>query len=232
MSCQVRFGALRRPVPAAACPGGSSRLGYRRTMHQATAAAEESEVAADLAGRIASGDPAAEAELVERYSRGVFFMLRHTTGDFALAEDLHQETFRIVLERLRGPGLADPGRLAGFLQRTARNLSIGEYRKQARRPTDALDELEPPADPAPGQLSQAVLDEEAAVVRRLIGELRGDRDRQVLYRFYIAEEPKQQICDELGLSSLHFNRVLHRARQRFKDLFEREGKRDRLLELA
>ncbi len=47
-----------------------------------------------------------------------------------------------------------------------------------------------------------------------------DRDRQILYRFYIAEEDKERICADLDLSSLHFNRVLFRARQRFKDLLE------------
>ncbi len=188
---------------------------------------EESRVAADLAYRVTGGDAAAETELVERYSRGVLFLLRRTTGDPDLADDLHQETFRIVLERLRRRRLEDPEKLAGFLNRTARNLVIGDYRKKVRRRTDSLEQPERSADPAPGQLHQALLDEEAAFVRRLLDELRPDRDRQLLYRFYIAEEPKQRICADLALSSLHFNRVLHRARRRFKDLLERAGKRRR-----
>jgi RNA polymerase sigma-70 factor (ECF subfamily) len=48
-----------------------------------------------------------------------------------------------------------------------------------------------------------------------------ERDIQVLYRFYIADEDKEEVCAELGLSSLHFNLVLHRARERFKELYER-----------
>jgi hypothetical protein len=90
-----------------------------------------------------------------------------------LADDLHQGTFRIVLERLRRSGLDAPAGLAGFL-----------------------------------------LDEEAAIVRRLIGELPTARDRQLLLRFYVAEEEKESIGADLGLDSLHFNRVLFRARQR------------------
>jgi RNA polymerase sigma-70 factor (ECF subfamily) len=58
-------------------------------------------------------------------------------------------------------------------------------------------------------------------VRKLIGELPTDRDQQLLLRFYVAEEEKETICAELGLDSLHFNRVLFRARQRFKELLER-----------
>ena len=65
-----------------------------------------------------------------------------------------------------------------------------------------------------------LVDEKARLVRRLIGELPTDRDRQVLYRFYIAEDDKAAICQDLELSSLHFNRVLHRARQRYRELYQ------------
>ncbi|HSS75550.1 MAG TPA: hypothetical protein VLV54_02295, partial [Thermoanaerobaculia bacterium] len=50
--------------------------------------------------------------------------------------------------------------------------------------------------------------------------------REILLRFYIAEEDKDRIAADHGLSSLQFNRVLHRARQRYKELFlERTGGR-------
>jgi len=110
----------------------------------------------------------------------------------------------------------------GFIRGTARNLLIAERRKTARRQTDADPEgLERAAHPARGQLSSVLLEEEAAIVRRLIGELPTDRDRQLLLRFYVAEEEKESICADLGLDSLHFNRVLFRARHRFKELLER-----------
>jgi RNA polymerase sigma-70 factor (ECF subfamily) len=59
----------------------------------------------------------------------------------------------------------------------------------------------------------------------VIDELPTDRDRQLLFRFYIAEDDKERICADLGLTSLHFNRVLHRARERYKELYESRGKR-------
>lgn len=189
----------------------------------------ETEVAAELVRRIHQGkgrDAAAETELVRRYSRGLLYMLRRTAGDPALADDLHQETFRVVIERLRERGLEDPERLAGFLHRTAKNLFIGGYRKVVRRKTEGeVDGLEAVPDPAADPHQRAVREEESALVRRLIGELETDRDRQILYRFYIAEEDKERICADLDLSSLHFNRVLFRARQRFKDLLESAGVR-------
>lgn len=189
----------------------------------------ETEVAVDLVRRIhrgKGGDSVAETELFRRYSRGLLYMLRRLAGDPALADDLHQETFRVVIERLRERGLEEPERLAGFLHRTAKNLFIGGYRKVIRRKTEGeVEGLEAVADPGADPHQQAVREEESALVRRLIGELDTDRDRQILYRFYIAEEDKERICADLDLSSLHFNRVLFRARQRFKDLLENAGVR-------
>jgi RNA polymerase sigma-70 factor (ECF subfamily) len=168
---------------------------------------------------IRRGDGAAEAALVERYQRGLLYKLRRMTGNPAAADDLLQETFRIVLARLRERELEEPEKLAGFLLRTARNLFIADYRKRSRR-GENLEGPEPEREvsSSPGQLSRVLRREQAEVVRRLLGELPTDRDRQILFRFYLAEDEKDEICADLGLSSLHFNRVLYRARQRFKEL--------------
>jgi RNA polymerase sigma-70 factor, ECF subfamily len=182
----------------------------------------EAEIATDLVRRIALGEAAAEAELVERYSRGILYLLRRLGAPPELADDFHQETFRIVLERLRKRPLDDPAGLAGFLRGTAHNLVTAERRKTARRRTEADPEsLERAVHLAPGPLSTVLHEEEAAIVRKLIGELPTGRDRQLLLRFYVAEEEKEAICADLGLDSLHFNRVLFRARHRFKESLER-----------
>lgn len=187
---------------------------------------DEARLAAALVSRIAAGDRAAEGDLVERYSRGLLYLLRRLSGDPGQAEDLHQETFRIVLERLRERPLEEPEKLAGFLHRTARYVYLGERRKTVRRRTEPDPEtLSRTADARPSQLSQAQAAEEARTVRRLIAELGTERDRQILYRFYVAEERKEAICDALELDSLHFNRVLFRAKQRFRSLFERRAQR-------
>lgn len=196
------------------------------------AAAErgEAEIASDLARRIAAGDASAESDLVERYSRGLFYLLRRLGATPELAEDLRQETLRIVLERLRRRPLEEPAGLAGFLCGTARNLMVCERRKTARRRTAADDdELARAVHSAPSPLAAVLRDEEAETVRRLIRELPVERDRQLLLRFYVAEEEKERICADLGLDGLHFNRVLFRARQRFKESLERsEGRGKRI----
>ncbi|HVS00155.1 MAG TPA: hypothetical protein VMW27_26245, partial [Thermoanaerobaculia bacterium] len=87
---------------------------------------EEGEIASGLVRRIAAGDTAAEAALVERYSQGILYLLRRLGAPLEMADDLHQETFRIVLERLRRNGLGEPAGLVGFLHGTVRNLVAAE----------------------------------------------------------------------------------------------------------
>jgi RNA polymerase sigma-70 factor (ECF subfamily) len=105
----------------------------------------------------------------------------------------------------------------------ARNLFLGSARRGGRRQKwqgdpEAADTA---PDPAPGQLARLLAQERAAIVRRVLAELKNDRDREILSRYYIADQDKEDICRDLDLSDLHFNRVLFRARQRYRELFEK-----------
>jgi DNA-directed RNA polymerase specialized sigma24 family protein len=89
------------------------------------------------------------------------------------------------------------------------------------------------ASPGSGQLSDLLVRERADLVRQVIQELGTSRDRDILLRFYIAEEDKDRISADFGLSSLQFNRVLHRARERYREIYlERAGGNAMLLGLA
>jgi RNA polymerase sigma-70 factor (ECF subfamily) len=163
--------------------------------------------------------------VVEIYGRGVAILLdRHTNGR-PEAEDLFQDTFRLVLEKLRRGELREPAKLPGFLAQIARSLAIEHYRKATRRKTEADSEaVDLAVAPIASPLSGLLESENAALVRRVIRELGNERDREILLRFYIAEEERDRIAADYGLTSLQFNRVLHRARQRYKELFlERTG---------
>lgn len=186
------------------------------------AEASEQATATRIVERVRGGDRAAEAELVARYSRPLLFMLRRRTGDAALADDLHQDTFRVVIERLRDRGINDPGRLGGFIQSTGRNLVIGAVRRRQRRQTYTdSDAVAATADDGHRSQADAVGIEQAALhVHRLLKQLGSERDRAILVRFYLHNEDKASICDGLELTDVHFNRVLYRAKKRFRELLE------------
>ncbi len=182
-----------------------------------------------LAEQIRSGDAEAEEELVGHFGRGIGVILRAVTRDRELAEDLYQETFRLAVEKLRQGALNDPEKLGSFLAGTARNLASDHRRRTFRRRTDtAGDTLTSLPDTAPDQLGELLRKEKAALARRVIGELENPRDREMILRFYVHEEPKPAICEDLDLTPRHFDRVLFRARQRYRKKFvervAREGK--------
>jgi len=181
----------------------------------------------DLVRRILSGDPAAESELVARFSRALTFLLRRLTRDEAAAEDLYQETFRLVIEKVRQGELREAERLPGFVSSMARNLFLGSVRRAGRRQKWQGDPeaAETAPDPAQGQLQKLLAQERARRVRQVLAELKNDRDREILSRYYIADQDKEVICRDLQLSDPHFHRVLFRARQRYKELFEK-GRED------
>jgi RNA polymerase sigma-70 factor, ECF subfamily len=179
--------------------------------------------AAALVERVRSGAPGAEEELVQRFGRGISAVLRRSTRTAAVAQDLYQDTFRLAIEKIRRGEIREPAKLAGFLCSLARNLAVDHYRGEARHKQEPLEAVQR-SDSAPGPLERLLTQEKASLVRQVIGELDGERDRELLFRFYIAEEDKERLCEELGLTSLHFNRVLFRARQRYKELYERRVK--------
>src|SRR2546421_541779 len=87
-----------------------------------------------LVERIVAGDRAAESEFVNRYSRGLRILVARHTADPSMIDDIHQDLFRIAIERLRKGDLREPEKLNGFLCGLARNLAIGYHRRSAKQP--------------------------------------------------------------------------------------------------
>jgi RNA polymerase sigma-70 factor (ECF subfamily) len=187
--------------------------------------AAEWKAAAALVARILGGEPAAEEELVLRYGRGVTLILKRHCEDPSAAEDLYQETFRLALEKIRRGAVESPERLSGFVAGLARNLAIDHFRRLRRREgSRPVSEHDGPAAAEPPAALEGLLARERAdLARRVLADLPARRDREILWRFYVAEDDKQAICADLGLSALHFNRVLYRARERYRELLERAG---------
>jgi RNA polymerase sigma-70 factor (ECF subfamily) len=182
----------------------------------------------DFVSRIMAGDRQAEAELIDSYGRGVRIIIRRAGADATIIDDLCQETFRIVLEKIRRGDIREPERLSGFIRGVAKNLVIEHFRRVARQEklTDTEEALRPLTSSAPNQLEKLLQKEKAGLVWRVLREMRNKRYIQVLLRYHLAEDAKEQICADLGLTSLQFNLVLHRARERYRQLY-RQVMRDK-----
>jgi RNA polymerase sigma-70 factor, ECF subfamily len=176
----------------------------------------------ELVKRIIAGDSAAEEEVVRRYKQGVAIIIDRIVRSPSITEDVSQDTFRIVLEKVRRGDVREPERLSGFVCSVARNAAIDHIRRTKKNFQEAIGDAEQIPDPAPSQLDEVLKQEKAEVVRQLINELKKKRDRDLLLRYYIAEEDKDKICADLGLTRAQFNNVIFRATARFKELYVRK----------
>jgi len=191
--------------------------------------AVEAQTSIDLVRRIGRGDRAAEREMVERYGRGLLYLLRRRTSDPELAKDLRQEAYVIAIEKLRASPIDEPERLGAYLRGIAINLVSAAQRKTRRRATSTdLESIDAASDARPGPGDTLSREQIAASVRALLDELPVDRDREVLIRLYLMDQDRDRICDALGIDASHFNRVLFRAKQRFKALLMQAARRRKL----
>jgi RNA polymerase sigma-70 factor (ECF subfamily) len=186
----------------------------------------DAQISADLAMRIRNADRSAEEELVRRYGPGLLRVLtRQTRGDVEIARDLRQDTFETALAKLRAGQLENPASIAAYLRGIAERLATGHYRKDVRRATTPDSEMiERQADQRQGPFESLSKEQVQSAVRALIEELPTPRDRDILMAVYVREEDKDETCARLEIDSTHFNRVLFRAKQRFRELLVQRGK--------
>ncbi|HET7064179.1 MAG TPA: sigma-70 family RNA polymerase sigma factor [Rudaea sp.] len=175
----------------------------------------------DIVARIAGGDRAAESEFVRRFERGVRALVRrHCRPGDPIVDDLVQDVLTGVIERLRAGAIHDSGALPGYVQAAAVYATTAEYRR--RRPTqnDATIENLAGSDSPTARLEAAQL---STMLRTLLAEMPVARDREILARFYLDEQDKDDVCRVLDIDPAHFHRVVFRARERFRTLLEQAG---------
>lgn len=167
---------------------------------------------AELALRVASGDPAAETALVLRLGPRVrLYGLRHLR-DEAAADDLAQEVLLLTLERLRARRVRQPDRLASFVFGACR-LVVRNLRRGKRR-RDGLLERFAGEFPRRAEVDPLLLDRRR--LRDCLAQL-AERERRVLVLTFYADEPSTGIAARLGLSSENVRTIRHRAFVRLRD---------------
>ncbi len=144
--------------------------------------------------------------------------------DTNIAQEILNEAVATTIEHSRAGRVADPDRLAGYVYRVALNLYRNYRREYANRPGIHATDEDVDQLPAQRVTEQAAMD--GSLVRQvesIIESLPTARDREIVKRFYLDEEDKAEICRSMGLSPLHFDRVIFRARQRMRSLMEAKG---------
>lgn len=170
---------------------------------------------AELVDRIRSGDSTATEELYHYFSRGVRLLLYRQLGPEHIDDRVH-DLFLTVLESIRNGQLREPERLLGFIRTIVRRHTanaIMDSVEQRRGQLD-IDEQWALAAETRNPEQNVIQRERIELIRGTLAEL-GERDREILTRFYLHEQPAAQICEEMGLNETQFRLLKSRAKARF-----------------
>ena len=158
------------------------------------------------------GSELALERLITRHKEKVFTSILIFTKDKYLAEDLFQDTFIKVIDKLKAGKYKEEGKFLPWVMRISYNICIDYYRKTKRRPkvvnTEGFDifDILPLSEESPEQLMMG--NQSKDKVRKLLDELPEEQKEVVLLRHYYDFSFKE-IAELTGVS---INTALGRMR--------------------
>ncbi len=171
-----------------------------------------------LISRVRSGDPEGLDQLYRLFARGIRFHICRQMGPLELDDKVH-DTFLVIVDAIRTADLREPDRLMGFI-RTIVRRQISAYitaHIQKRR-----DEVELDGSvrlrTVMGNPEQTAISREARTLIEAVLDRMNRRDREILTRFYLYEQPQEQICEDMSLSDTQFRLLKSRAKSRFGEI--------------
>jgi RNA polymerase sigma-70 factor, ECF subfamily len=171
---------------------------------------------------IQRGDPAGEEILYRTLVRGARRFLQRRLGTQDVDDRVH-DVFLIVAGTIRRGDIQHPERLMGFVRTVLYrqlSLAIGDVIRDRDRSGDLAETAHlTAAELTPEQ--RAIAGQKVTLMRQVLREM-SDRDFEVLSRFYLREQPPEQICREMGLTQTQFQLLKSRAKARLADRMRRK----------
>ena len=173
---------------------------------------------ARLVERVRVADPLALEELYDLFAKGIRFYFWRHLGSQDLDDRVH-DAFLMVTQAIQNGELRQPERLLGFVRTVVRRLVATQidHAVHSRRSRFSQDMLSSLHDRRIGPEEAAIQSEYQEVAMRVLRSI-PNRDREVLVRFYLQEQPACQICREMDLTETQFRLIKSRAKARFGEL--------------
>ncbi len=181
-------------------------------LHHSPLPPSEPDTSRSLVSRIANHDPKALEDLYDYLNRVVRPHIRFKLPEHEPDDILH-ETLTVVVEAVQGGALRNPDYLRGYVQSVVRRLVARRIvraiwkRKRTVNSESALSNT-PSAD---NPESQVLHRERGEMIVRGLRRMRS-RDSELLTRFYLLEEPFQEICRDMQLTETQFRLYKSRAK--------------------
>ena len=172
-----------------------------------------------LIERTLAGDESAFSALVQKYQKPVHTFVRRKVGDFHIAEEITQDIFLRVYEKLET--LKNPNTFAGWLYVIAARQCFAWF-EQKRMPMESLEAMPPEkleelayAQYRAKQRDEFASEQQREVIKHLLQKL-PESERTVVTLHYIDDMTCVNISQHLGVSPNTVKSRLHRARKRLK----------------
>ncbi len=170
--------------------------------------------------RLRDGDPPTEHHFVAYFEHLLRIKLRSRMLTNDKVEDLRQETFiRVIAALRREGGVRQPERFGAFVNSICNNVLLEYYRTSARNQPMEDSHLEIP-DKVLDLEGMLVTKQSSERVRRIL-EGMPRRDRDLLRAIFLEEKDKDVVCREFAVDRDYLRVLLHRAKDKFKVLYER-----------
>jgi len=187
-------------------------------MNPAAKAAPAERSWTDVVKRIRARNPSGMEELWHVFNTGVRFFLCRQLPPQDLDDKLH-EIFVMVTQSIRNGEVRQPERLMGYVRTVVRRQIATHISDlvQTRRAQGPLDPGALRADHNPDPERGVIERENTEIAMRVLRGM-NRRDRELLIRFYLKEQPQEHICREMRLSATQFRVIKSRAKARFGEL--------------
>jgi len=171
--------------------------------------------------RLREGDPATVHHFVSYFAQLLGIMLRARMLPPERIDDVRQETFiRVITVLRRDGGVRQPERFGAFVNSVCKNVLRENSRQQYRdRP---LEESHLNIPDKVYDLERYLLSQETkSQVRQVLDEL-SPADRNLLRAVFLEEADKDEICRRFGVDRDYLRVRVHRAKERFRTLFQKD----------
>jgi RNA polymerase sigma-70 factor (ECF subfamily) len=170
--------------------------------------------------RLKARDLATESDLVQFFTRPLRLKLGAKLRVPDLVEEGCQETFLRVFTHFRsGKTIESPSRLPAFVHGVCNNVALELLRARRRYDQMPEDRNDPPDFRNPE--IQASTKEIRTMVTRVLSEM-PSADREILRLTLLEEEDRDEVCRKMGVNRGYLRVLLHRAKQRFKEVLTGE----------
>lgn len=181
------------------------------------------EIAKELIERSASGDVAAFEEIYKHYSSFVYTLAMNVTRNRQDAEEVTQDTFVKAFRNLKDFRFVS--NFSTWLYRIAVNTAINAYNARSRRNNKVtnFEEMAEVADPASGQVKEAIENEDAASKVYSLLEILSPEQRSCIVLRELEELDYKEMAKVLKIPLNTVRTRLKRARESLAAYCRKEG---------